>query len=88
MDIGFPAERTHFSRRPYNSRSHFRPQSCGHEFYGHEDFPEKGPGDSLRDALLLLRLPLRKDPEDSGGLKGGHLKEGGHVKMRFALRIF
>ena len=29
-----------FSRRPQNWRSHFRPQNCGHEFYGHEDFSD------------------------------------------------
>ena len=44
MDMGFPAERTQsfffFSRRPWNWRSHFRPQNCGHEFYGHKAFSE------------------------------------------------
>ena len=29
MDMVSPAERAHFSRRPQNWRSHFRPQNCG-----------------------------------------------------------
>ena len=37
----FPAERTHFFRASIkNWRTHFWPQNCGHEFYGHEDFSE------------------------------------------------
>ena len=42
MDMVFLAERTHFSRRPKNWRSHFRPQNCGQKIYGHEDFSESG----------------------------------------------
>ena len=29
-----------FSRCPSNWRSHFRPQNCGQEFHGHEDFSD------------------------------------------------
>ena len=36
----FPAERAHFSRRPQNWRTHFRPQNYGHKFYRHEDFSD------------------------------------------------
>ena len=54
MDMGFPAERTHFSRCPYIWRGHFRPQNCGHEFYGHEDFSDL----------------VRRTQERCGGLEG------------------
>ena len=48
-DTGFPAERTLFFQVSIKlAASHFRPQNCGHEFYGHGDFSE----------YLLLRAPL------------------------------
>ena len=40
MDMGFPAERTHFLQVSIKL-AQFRPQNCGHEFYGHEDFSER-----------------------------------------------
>ena len=36
----FLQKERNFSTCPY-WRSHFRPQNCGHEFYGHEDFSER-----------------------------------------------
>ena len=53
MDIGFLQKERIFSRRPSNWRSHFRPQNCGHEFYGHEDFSDSKRGrKNLRSTLV------------------------------------
>ena len=41
MDMGFPAERTHFFQASIKLAQPFPARNCGHEFYGHEDFSEK-----------------------------------------------
>ena len=45
MDIEVFLQKEHRnSRRPFNWRSHFRPQKCGQIFYRHEDFSEEWEG--------------------------------------------
>ena len=57
----FPAERTHFSRRPYNCRSHFWPQNCGQKLLRTRGFFWKAPfaKNLFWDCSTLLSLHVR-----------------------------
>ena len=45
MDMGFSCRKNAFLLAPIKLTHHFRPQNCGHEFYGHEDFSELPRGE-------------------------------------------
>ena len=66
---GFSCRRNAFFQVSINWRTHFRPQNCGHEFYGHEDFSErsaKGCKRAQKGAKERTRALPRKNCKQPG----------------------